>query len=136
MSVKYAKLQDWAILPFKTLDSFTDNPCFTLQNPRTILLYPDTVNNIFLGFYMKMPYGFIFQVKKPFQHKSTWQILGDFMTPSILDNLQVSIQVITTCETYLYPGDILTHLQLYPICSISSFLKGKDIFQLCHFGPI
>ena len=128
MSVIFEKSFDWAILPSQCFVRFTDNPCITLKNPRTILLYPSKINYISLGFQMKMPYGFTFQIKTPFRNKF-WQILSDYLNVPVLDNLPVSIPVITSCETYLYPGDILTHLQLLPICLIPPFLAGKTIFN-------
>ncbi|RPH78965.1 MAG: hypothetical protein EHM77_00140 [Planctomycetaceae bacterium] len=126
MSVTFEKLFDWAILPSKVVvDASTKNHCFSLKNPQKIRLYPDTINHICLGFRMKIPYGYTFQIKKLFK-EPVWQILSDYLIAPYLDNLPVSIPIVSSSETLLYPGDILAHLQLYPVCFISPILSGKN----------
>lgn len=127
MSVEYEKMYDWAILPSKTFVSFTaEKPCITLKNPRLIRLYPDKINHIFLGFQIKIPYGFIFKIQSPVK-KQNWRILSDYLMAPVLENLQVSVPVITNCETFIHPGEVIAHLQLYPICFICAASTGKTV---------
>jgi len=129
--VTFTPFKAWALVPpEQSLALERSSPCFTMLNPMRKLLYPNIINYIYLGLKVKLPYGYVLQVRQN-DVNNPWHILDTFLHH---DNLQHSclapLSVITSLECKLSKGDLLTQLQLVPICSIQPpILRENTYYQ-------
>jgi hypothetical protein len=122
MAVEYIKERVWAILPTKNEQCF-DNKCLNIINPRGIAIYSELVNNIDLGFKLKLPKGHIFQVKNHLSDKP-WKVTCEFLFPRSEEET-LTIPIITSENLCLDFGEVLAHVQLCKIAFALSSIPGK-----------
>ena len=110
--IECTQLNSWAILPQKDLQAATATAATAAQywlivNPRNIIVYPNIVNEIKLGFSCTIPDGFTLNIE-PYFGRTQWHVLG------LDNNHNVTVYIITKAEIALKHGTIIARLILSP----------------------
>ena len=110
--IECTQLNSWAILPQKDLQAATATAATAAQywlivNPRNIIIYPNIVNEIKLGFSCTIPDGFTLNIE-PYFGRTQWHVLG------LDNNHNVTVYIITKAEIALKHGTIIARLILSP----------------------
>ena len=121
MIVEYVKKEDWAILPERPKDQ-ENRYSVDLINPTAVLIFPDRVNFISLGFQIKLPDTYCFKVNHLHVLNKPWRLIHDYLDIVGLDSDTVILPVITSKEVMVAKGEVLAHIEL---ASVKNIIKKK-----------
>jgi len=109
--IECTQLNSWAILPQKDLQAATTAATaaqyWLIVNPRNIIIYPNIVNEIKLGFSCTIPDGFTLNIE-PYSSRTQWHVLG------LDNNPNLTVYITTKAEIALKHGTIIARLILSP----------------------
>jgi hypothetical protein len=124
MIIEYVKKEDWAILPENPKDQVNRHG-IDLINPTSMLLFPDRINFIPLGFQIKLPDTYCFKVNHLHVLYKPWRLIHDYLDIVGLENETVVLPVITSKEVMVAKGDVLAHIELVSVKNVIKKKIGK-----------
>jgi hypothetical protein len=125
MKVEYTKCFEWAVPPKQNLQSQPHLDCILIINPRPITLKPNIITPVQLGYKVKIPDGYVFQVKDHLPNKP-WRVTSEFVWSGMNVHPMI-IPLVTSKETFLKKDEIIAHLQVQPISlALNTLLNTSD----------